>query len=493
MKNPPLKMTAAMILLVALGGGITWRTVSRTDREMRDQLLQQARLLSQAVPFERIKTLACSNFSLAVIFLIGAYLLKRRAQTVDNAELHLQAGALNATANAIVITDAKGVIKWINHAFTRFTGYTAEEAVGKTSSLLKSGKQDPLFYENLWKTVLGGDVWQGEIVNRRKDGSFYTESMTITPIKTEAGGITHFVAVKQDITKQKQVQEERHRAEIDLRQAQKMESVGNLAAGMAHEINSPLQSMHSNIQFLSDAFSSLFEWHQKAHAIQRENLPSAAAAALEAADQQADLAYFFAEIPLALQQSKEAMDRVTEIVYAMKEFSRPREVTATQVDLNLAISSTLTVCRNEWKQVARLVTSFEKDLPLVSCVASEINQVLLNLVVNAAHAIASSTGGNPALKDDPEPVGIITVSTRHQEGWVEVRVTDNGPGMSEAVKAHVFDPFYTTKEVGKGTGLGLLIAYAIIEKKHGGKIRFETEVGVGTTFFFRLPLAPTGS
>ena len=420
------------------------------------------------------------------------HLLLRRSEELERlvfertAELHLQVDALNAAANAIVITDNKGIIKWVNHAFTLFTGFTSAEAIGKTAALSKSGVHDLAFYENLWKTILAGEVWRGEIVNRRKEGLLYTEEMTITPIKNEQGRITHFIAVKQDVTEKKKVESELHQVEIDLRHAQKMESIGNLAAGMAHEINTPLQSMHSNVLFLDEAFSSLSEWHRQVSEIQKGNLPSACVTALNEVNEKADLNYFFTEIPVAVRQSNEAMERVTEIVSAMKEFSRPREVGATRIDLNLAINSTLTVCRSEWKSVAELVTCFEKNLPLVSCVASDINQVILNLVINAVHAIATSQSG--LQNQEKPPIGIITVSTRQDGDWVEVKVSDTGSGMSDDVKSHIFDPFYTTKEVGKGTGLGLLIAYTIIEKKHGGKIGFESELGKGTTFFFRLPL-----
>ena len=428
-----------------------------------------------------------------LVVLIG--LLFQRREELERlvfdrtAELHLQADALNAAANAIVITDNKGIIKWVNHAFTRFTGYSAAEAIGNTPSVLKSGQHDSAFYKNLWKTVLTGEVWQGEMMNRRKDGVVYTEEMTITPIKNDRGMITHFIAVKQDITAKKQVEAELHRVEVDLRNSQKMESVGHLAAGMAHEINTPLQAMHSNVQFLEDAFLSLTEWRQQVQEIQRGNLHASAAAALEEVEKKADLDYLLSEIPQAIKQSEEAMDRVSEIVLAMKEFSRPGEVTQTRIDLNQAISSTLTVCRNEWSQIAELVTSFDQELPSVTCVVSEINQVLLQLVINATHAIGVSAG-NSLNQNGGEfsKKGTITVTTRREGNWAEVRVSDTGSGMSEEVKSHVFDPFYTTKEVGKGTGLGLLIAYTIIEKKHGGKIGFESEAGKGTTFFFRLPL-----
>ena len=183
------------------------------------------------------------------------------------------------------------------------------------------------------------------------------------------------------------------------------------------------------------------------------------------------------------------------IVGAMKEFSHPGVSEKTSIDINRAIESTLTVSHNEWKYVAELVTDLAPDLPLVRCLPGEFNQVILNLIVNAAHAIADTVQNGSATK------GTITISTRHRGNWLEIRIADTGPGIPEKIRTRIFDPFFTTKAVGKGTGQGLAIAHSVVVDKHGGTITFETELGRGTTFIIRLPLnesdgakvlAPTG-
>ncbi|MBI3300896.1 MAG: HAMP domain-containing histidine kinase [Deltaproteobacteria bacterium] len=174
---------------------------------------------------------------------------------------------------------------------------------------------------------------------------------------------------------------------------------------------------------------------------------------------------------------------MTKIVRAMKEFSHPGSEEKVETDLNRAIETTITVARNEWKYVAELATDLDSSLPPVPCLPGEFNQVILNLIINAAHAIAVVVSEGSTSK------GTITVSTRHDGDWAEIRVSDTGTGIPEAIRAKIFAPFFTTKEVGKGTGQGLAIAHSVIVDKHKGTIGFETEVGRGTTFIIRLPLA----
>jgi signal transduction histidine kinase len=188
------------------------------------------------------------------------------------------------------------------------------------------------------------------------------------------------------------------------------------------------------------------------------------------------------QIPRAIQQSQEGNKRVASIVLAMKQFSHPESAEKTRVDLNAAIASTITVSRNEWKYVADLITEFDAGLSGVNCLPGELNQVILNIIVNAAHAIAD------VVKDGSEGKGKITVTTRQDGDWAEIRIGDTGTGIPEKVRSRVFDPFFTTKGVGKGTGQGLAIARNVIVDKHGGTLTFETETGKGTTFIIRLPI-----
>ena len=199
--------------------------------------------------------------------------------------------------------------------------------------------------------------------------------------------------------------------------------------------------------------------------------------------EKADADYLRNEFPKAIAQSLEGMARISKIVRAMKEFSHPGSESKSAVDINHAIETTIAVARNEWKYVADVQTRFADNLPLVPCLAGEFNQVILNLLINAAHAIKDVVGDGSASK------GTITITTKCEGDWVQVEIRDTGTGIPENIRARVFEPFFTTKEVGKGTGQGLALAHNAIVRRHGGKIWFDSEMGKGTTFYIRLPLA----
>jgi signal transduction histidine kinase len=198
--------------------------------------------------------------------------------------------------------------------------------------------------------------------------------------------------------------------------------------------------------------------------------------------EQSDLEYLLTEIPRALEQSLDGVQRVAKIVKGMKEFSHPGSEEKRALDINRAIENTITVARHEWKYVADVVTEFGEDLPLVPCLIGEFNQVILNLIINAAHAIDAAIA--KGLRDK----GRIVIRTRRDGPWAEVAVKDNGIGMAADVQSRVFEPFFTTKPLGKGTGQGLTLSHAAIVKRQKGQLWFETEPGQGTTFFIRLPL-----
>jgi signal transduction histidine kinase len=300
----------------------------------------------------------------------------------------------------------------------------------------------------------------------------------------KSGKIENFVAIKQDISRRKNVELERQKLEIQLRHAQKLESIGQLAAGIAHEINTPTQFIGDNLRFMQDAFYDLFrllkQFNSLLESARGQSFASALTEEIEKTMQGINLADLEKEIPQATTHALSGVHRVAKIVQAMKDFSHPGTETKVPFDLNRAIESTLTVCRNEWKYVAELETDFDPSLPPVSCLPGEFNQVILNIVVNAAHAIADKTEGKSK--------GVISISTRSQDDKVEIRIRDSGTGIPEKARGRIFDPFFTTKEVGKGTGQGLAIARSVIVDKHQGEIFFETEVGQGTTFVLRLPL-----
>ena len=285
------------------------------------------------------------------------------------------------------------------------------------------------------------------------------------------------MAVVQDVT-------ERKRLEAELHQAQRLESVGQLAAGIAHEINTPIQYVGDNLRFIRDSFASgmvvVTQYEQLRQAAEAGSVSPAMLAVLAQAIEDADMSYLNEEIPKAAAQSLDGVDRVATIVRAMKEFAHPGRKEKAAADLNQALANTLIVARNELKYVADVETEFG-ELPPVVCHIAEMNQVFLNLLINAAHAIAE-------VVKDTEKRGRITVRTRREGDQAVIAISDTGCGIPDSIRAKVFDPFFTTKPVGRGTGQGLAIARSIVAEKHGGSLAFEPNGTQGTTFLISLPL-----
>jgi PAS domain S-box-containing protein len=283
----------------------------------------------------------------------------------------------------------------------------------------------------------------------------------------------------------------RKEAQNEALQASKLASVGQLAAGIAHEINTPTQYIGDNLRFLDEAHRDiavvLDTYRKLALAASKAGVLGERVAEVAAAVEVADLEYLLAEIPAATDQSIDGVERVARIVLAMKEFSHPGSKDKTATDLNRAIENTLMVCRNEWKHVADVDTDLDPALPPVICLPDELNQVFLNLIVNAAHAIGEA-GGEAGEGGGANGKGRISIATRGDDGWAEIRISDTGGGIPDEIGEHIFDPFFTTKEVGKGTGQGLSICRDVVVKKHGGRIFFETVPGKGTAFVVRLPV-----
>lgn len=316
-----------------------------------------------------------------------------------------------------------------------------------------------------------------EVTGIRKDETSFPLELAVSRI--ENNPTTLYTVVAHDLSNRK-------RLETQLAHARKMEAVGQLAAGIAHEINTPIQYVSENAKFLRDSFSSLEEFFEATltlvDAFGDEPLEPALVDRIKKAVHEADLDYLRDEMPTAIEQSLEGTQRVATIVQSMKEFSHPGTKQKSVVDLNHAIQSTITVARGEWKRVADLETDFDNELPPVPCLPGELNQSILNLIVNAAHAIES------ARQQDETSPGRITVRTRQVDPWAEIRISDTGTGISKKEQGKIFDPFYTTKPIGKGTGQGLAITHAVVVEKHGGTISVESEVGRGTTFTIRIPL-----
>jgi PAS domain S-box-containing protein len=386
--------------------------------------------------------------------------------------------AVEQSPVSVVITSLSGDIVYVNRKFVESTGYAYDEVIGKNPRILKSGHTKQEEYKKLWETIRAGGEWRGEFQNRRKNGEPYWEYAVIRPIEDENGKATHFLALKEDIT-------ERRRMEVQLQHAQRLEAIGQLASGIAHEINTPTQYIGDNVCFLTGAFQDLRnlirDYDRLLGAVKNKELSYEIAQEVSSALERIDADYLLEEIPKALAQTTEGISRVSNLVGAMKEFSHPGTKEKTACDLNRAIESTITVSRNEWKYVSDLETDFDPLLPSIPCVPSEFNQVILNMIVNAAHAIGDVVDRESGNK------GRIKVKTLNCTDWAEIRIQDTGTGIPKQVQDHIFEPFFTTKEVGKGTGQGLAIARSIIVDKHLGSIHFETEEGKGTTFIIRLP------
>lgn len=276
------------------------------------------------------------------------------------------------------------------------------------------------------------------------------------------------------------------RTQAMLLQAQKMESIGQLASGIAHEINTPTQFVSDNVAFVSKACATLSQVLDMAgEFVERARVEGGHTEQVEAWDallRSSRFAYVRQQVPEALEQSREGLSRISHIVSAMKSFSHPSAGVKEPVDMEALVATTVTVARNEWKYVAELETDIEPGLPQVPCLRDEIGQVLLNLVVNAAQAIGET------LVPGKREIGHIRVQLRREGDYAELRVIDDGPGIPENIVGKVFDPFFTTKPVGKGTGQGLAIAYSTVVEKHRGCIRIEPTPGGGTTFVVALPL-----
>jgi two-component system NtrC family sensor kinase len=332
--------------------------------------------------------------------------------------------------------------------FDFFPREMAEKFFADEQALLKSGK--PL-------------VDHEEIVYDKTRGVNRVILTSKVPLHDADGHLTGVVGTGFDIT-------DRKAAEERMASSDRLESIGRLAAGVAHEINTPIQYLSDSVSFIREGVKELLEYIDALHAAMPQ--PPVPDENVE------DLRK---EMPPALTLVADGLSRIAEIVRSMKDFAHADQNDMGPTDLNRAIASTLTIARSEYKPVAEVETDYGQ-LPPVTCHTSQINQVVLNLVVNAAHAIADKIQRSGA-------VGKITVSTRVEGERVVIAIGDTGGGIPQDIRARIFDPFFTTKEVGRGTGQGLSIARNVIVKGHGGELDFTTELGKGTTFYIRLPIS----
>jgi PAS domain S-box-containing protein len=411
------------------------------------------------------------------------------ADGLHASEAHFRIIAENVP-DLVTVLDADGRRIYASPSYENVLGIPPRELLGKPI-LERIHPDDQRLVETAMREIIQTGAGRTiEYRNRHRDDSWRVMECHASPVRNDARQVAQIVFVARDITRRKKDEELDLHREVQFRHLQKMEAIGQLAAGIAHEINTPTQYIGDNTHFVQDGFADiarLLAAHARLlEAARADAITPALLAEVEAIVAESDIDYLLEEIPKAIRQSLEGVARVSKIVGAMKEFSHPGSDEKTAIDLNRAVDSALTVATNEWKYVANLVTDFDPALPPVPCLPSEISQVIVNIVVNAAHAIAD-------VARDRGEKGTITVSTRAAGAWAEIRIADTGTGIPPEIRQKIFDPFFTTKGVGRGTGQGLAIAHSVVVDKHGGVIEVESEMGRGTTFLLRLPICAAAS
>ncbi len=350
---------------------------------------------------------------------------------------------IHYTINPIQIADAQGKMVYVNPAFERASGYSKEELIGKNPNILSSGRHNKEFWRNVWNTILSGKIWTGEIENRRKNGELLHTQLVISPIIDSSGKVVGFFGAHRDITEQKYLEKQ-------LIHSQKMESIGTLAAGIAHEVGNPLASISSVVQVLQRIITDEF-------ALGR------------------------------LELIKNQTHRITKIIRDLVDFSRPSnyEVQLTDVNKNLQEAADIVRLGKKARNIS-FELNLEQQIPLLRLVPDQIIQVFINILLNAVDAIY----GHPRFNRDrtiDRQAGRIVIETAQQNNSVIIQIADSGRGIPEDDLSKIFEPFFTTKKVGEGTGLGLWVSYGIV-KSFQGDIKVKSQLGKGTTFAITLPI-----
>jgi PAS domain S-box-containing protein len=384
---------------------------------------------------------------------IGAMVVAHDLTELQTAQKELKrlAAAIEQAAETVVVTDAAGAIQYVNPAFEQETGYRCEEAIGQNPRILKSGRHDDAFYRDMWNTLISGGTWQGQLVNKRKDGRLYTEKARISPVRDASGAICNYVAVKHDITKELEV--ERH-----FREAQKMQAVGTLAAGIAHDFNNVLGMIVGHAEML-------------------QLKGAVAGPAAESVKQ-------------ILTASMRAKDTVKQILM----LSRRGRIERIPLNLGPVIKETSEFLRSSLPANIQLVVDLDAEAGTVSADPGQMQQVLMNLCTNAAQAMADSGGvltlrlANTAPRQE---TGQLTDNPA-EGGFVEISVSDTGAGIEPTVRERIFEPYFTTRDIGQGQGLGLSVVHGIVAS-HGGSLSVDSQVGQGTTLHVFLPCIQSNS
>jgi PAS domain S-box-containing protein len=378
----------------------------------------------------------------------------------------------------IFVTKIDGSVIDVNAAGLELFGYAREEfmALNLRSIYVNPAERDRRMAAAMHETA----PRPGEYRLRRKDGGTFPALIQNLIIRDEDGRPNHVEGFVTDVSEMKRLEAERQKAEQEQRISTRLQSVGALAAGIAHEINTPMQFVSDSVYYIKSAIDELGALWPEIHRLSSDSTAAEATARIRSLAAEVGVDQLMSEVDESAERALEGIRRVTKIIRAMREFAHPDSGEHTSVDINHAIETTLTVCRNVYKEVAEVRTEFG-ELPTVLCQYGEINQAILNIVVNAVHAIEA--------RRSQEPRGLIHIATRTEDEWAVIAIRDNGTGIPETVRSRIFDPFFTTKEVGKGTGQGLAIVQSVIVGHHKGRISVESELGAGTTFVLRLPLS----
>lgn len=388
---------------------------------------------------------------------------------------------MEKASDLFYIADSKGVFVYVNTSMAQTLGYTKDELVGMNIKQILSEERLNDYQTNFKTLIREGRIivqptWVGKTGNR------INGELAVVASYDGKGDFTASKGVFRDVT-------DRKKMEGELNQARKLEAVGQLAAGIAHEINTPTQFLGDSVAFLKDASDDMMNLFQAYRAKLKDLSDSVqfnnVIEDLRESEEAADLEFLQEEVPKAFERAFDGISRVSTIVKAMKEFAHPDRREKSLADLNQALKNTLTISRNEYKYAAVIETDLG-DIPQIPCHLGDLNQVFLNLIVNASDAIKEKMG-------DDSLQGIIRIETEQKEDFVKIKFKDNGCGIPHEIRDRIFDPFFTTKGVGKGSGQGLAIARSIVVDKHFGSFTCESEVGQGTQFTISVPINGSAS
>ena len=388
--------------------------------------------------------------------------------------------AVEQSPESSMLMDAHGVIEYVNAAFEMRTGYTCEEAVGQNIRMLVARGHEECFAKEVLRTVGAGRMWEGSLVSRAKDGSFREADMAVWPLHDKAGHLACLMSVPRRAS-------EGDRVDSQWYEAGSVQAVGELAAGLANELSAPSVHIGDNVRFLDASFEGIARLLRKYRELSPEDCRGENTVRrlveIERIANEIGIDFLMREIPEAIRQTRDVVSQVAAVAHALKDFANPDTEGASSIDINHAITSTIAVARNEWRYVANICTDLDPNLPLVPGLPGAFNYVILNIIVDAAHAIEALVGNDPPNK------GTIAIETRQEGDLAVIQVSDTGSGIPQPCRARARGPFSVTCDSSSRTGYGLTAAHAVVVEQHHGSLELETRPGKGTTLTIRLPLA----